>query len=178
MDVLAAAAEHAAGSQESAPPMTEIQILMERHIPQGPFNWSLALGVVLAFLSQLVRLLVFQRFFFQAANVACRLLLTGSPMARVCRAPSARAYKRSACRAFPSSHTGRVCCGSTALQKPGGVACCSTSQVPSSASPHSPSCPISVAQPIFCNGLVLLACYSHFYLKEQASAQQQPHPPY
>lgn len=38
--------------------------------------------------------------------------------------------------------------------------------------------PISVAQPIFCNGLVLLACYSHFYLKEQASAQQQPHPPY
>ena len=27
--------------------------------------------------------------------------------------------------------------------------------------------PISVAQPIFCNGLVLLALYSHFYLKEQ-----------
>ena len=54
MDVLAAAAEHAAGSQVSAPPMTEIQVLMERHIPQGPFNWSLALGVVLAFLSQLV----------------------------------------------------------------------------------------------------------------------------
>ena len=27
--------------------------------------------------------------------------------------------------------------------------------------------PISVAQPIFCNGLVLLACYSHFYLEEQ-----------
>ena len=26
--------------------------------------------------------------------------------------------------------------------------------------------PISVAQPIFCNGLVLLALYSHFYLKE------------
>jgi multidrug transporter EmrE-like cation transporter len=27
--------------------------------------------------------------------------------------------------------------------------------------------PISVAQPIFCNGLVLLALYSHFYLQEQ-----------
>ena len=32
--------------------------------------------------------------------------------------------------------------------------------------------PISVAQPIFCNGLVLLACYSHFYLKEQLARRE------
>lgn len=32
--------------------------------------------------------------------------------------------------------------------------------------------PISVAQPIFCNGLVLLACYSHFYLKEQLASRE------
>lgn len=33
--------------------------------------------------------------------------------------------------------------------------------------------PISVAQPIFCNGLVLLALYSHFYLKEQLGRQRK-----
>lgn len=32
--------------------------------------------------------------------------------------------------------------------------------------------PISVAQPIFCNGLVLLACYSHCYLKEQLGRRE------
>lgn len=32
--------------------------------------------------------------------------------------------------------------------------------------------PISVAQPIFCNGLVLLAVYSHFYLKEQLGRRE------
>ncbi|KAL1507267.1 hypothetical protein AB1Y20_008116 [Prymnesium parvum] len=32
--------------------------------------------------------------------------------------------------------------------------------------------PISVAQPIFCNGLVLLALYSHFYLKEQLGRRE------
>jgi multidrug transporter EmrE-like cation transporter len=32
--------------------------------------------------------------------------------------------------------------------------------------------PISVAQPIFCNGLVLLACYSHFYLREQLARRE------
>ena len=32
--------------------------------------------------------------------------------------------------------------------------------------------PISVAQPIFCNGLVLLAMYSHFYLKEQLATRE------
>ena len=32
--------------------------------------------------------------------------------------------------------------------------------------------PISVAQPIFCNGLVLLACYSHFYLQEQLAQRE------
>lgn len=34
--------------------------------------------------------------------------------------------------------------------------------------------PISVAQPIFCNGLVLLACYSHFYLHEQVPRALRP----
>jgi len=32
--------------------------------------------------------------------------------------------------------------------------------------------PISVAQPIFCNGLVLLALYSHFHLKEQLGQRE------
>lgn len=32
--------------------------------------------------------------------------------------------------------------------------------------------PISVAQPIFCNGLVLLALYSHFYLREQLGRRE------
>jgi len=32
--------------------------------------------------------------------------------------------------------------------------------------------PISVAQPIFCNGLVLLACYSHFYLNEHVGRRE------
>ena len=32
--------------------------------------------------------------------------------------------------------------------------------------------PISIAQPIFCNGLVLLALYSHFYLKEQLGRRE------
>jgi len=32
--------------------------------------------------------------------------------------------------------------------------------------------PISVAQPIFCNGLVLLALYSHFYLHEQLGRRE------
>ena len=32
--------------------------------------------------------------------------------------------------------------------------------------------PISIAQPIFCNGLVLLALYSHFHLKEQLGRRE------
>ena len=32
--------------------------------------------------------------------------------------------------------------------------------------------PISIAQPIFCNGLVLLALYSHFYLQEQLGRRE------
>ena len=32
--------------------------------------------------------------------------------------------------------------------------------------------PISVAQPIFCNGLVLLGLYSHFYLREQLGRRE------
>ena len=127
MDVIARSAEHAAAEVQVSPQMTEFQAFLYHHTPQGPFNWSLAFGVILAFLSQLSSIgKGIQKVGVQSLpELTCR----GSVLRQYC---SSRIWLRGMLLDIAGAFFGFV--SLTIL-------------------------PISVAQPIFCNGLVLLACY-------------------
>ena len=141
MEHIASAVEQAARTAEAeTPPVSEFEELLIRHLPQGPFNWSLALGVCLAFMSQL-------------SSIGKGIQKVG-----VQSLPEL-SYRPSVLKQYCASKTWRR---GMLLDIAGAVFGFTSLTI----------LPISVAQPIFCNGLVLLACYSHFYLKEQLASRE------
>ena len=125
---------------EGTPHVSEFEAFLQRHLPQGPFNWSLAFGVCLAFLSQL-------------SSIGKGIQKVG-----VAQLPEL-SYRPSVLKQYLASTTWRR---GMMLDILGAVFGFTSLTI----------LPISVAQPIFCNGLVLLACYSHFVLKEQLASRE------
>ena len=121
-------------------PSDPFDAFVHRQFPNGPFNWSLAFGTVLAFLSQLSSI----GKGLQKVGVQSLPELSYRP-AVVWQYLSSTTWRNGLMLDILGAFFGFV--SLTIL-------------------------PISVAQPIFCNGLVLLACYSHFYLKEQLGRRE------
>ena len=142
MERIASAVEQAAVATqaEGTPPVSELEAFLQRQLPQGPLNWSLAFGVCLAFLSQL-------------SSIGKGIQKVG-----VQNLPEL-SYRPSVLKQYLASTTWRR---GMLLDILGAVFGFTSLTI----------LPISVAQPIFCNGLVLLACYSHFYLKEQLASRE------
>jgi drug/metabolite transporter (DMT)-like permease len=120
--------------------ISDLDSFLQRHWPQGPFNWSLAFGVVLAFLSQL-------------SSIGKGLQKVG-----VQNLPEL-SYRPAVLWQYLSSTTWR---NGLLLDILGAFFGFISLTI----------LPISIAQPIFCNGLVLLALYSHLYLKEQLGRRE------
>ena len=118
----------------------QLKDFFHTQLPTGPFNWSLALGTVLAFLSQLSSIgKGLQKVGVQSLpELSCRPAIMWQYL-------SSTTWRNGLMLDILGALFGFV--SLTIL-------------------------PISVAQPIFCNGLVLLACYSHFYLKEQLGRRE------
>lgn len=130
-----------ASPPDSAPPMPSVMAeFLRRHLPQGPFSWPIAVGTVLAFLSQL-------------SSIGKGLQKVG-----VQSLPEL-SFRPAVLWQYVNSTTWRK---GLVLDVLGAVFGFISLTI----------LPISVAQPIFCNGLVLLAGYSHCYLKEQLGRRE------
>ena len=133
-----------AAADSGIPPLprglSSFDLFLRYHFPQGPFNWSLLAGTLLAFLSQL-------------SSIGKGLQKVGVQTLPELSLQSAVLWQ------YLSSTKWR---NGVLLDILGAIFGFISLTI----------LPISVAQPIFCNGLVLLAIYSHFVLRERVARRE------